>query len=79
MTNFFPICFLAEAKIWKEIYLKLASIPHSIDKICMPLVKLINDGHFFSTVDKGEQLTRHQAQGGNLPFAVCALLKMIIK
>uniref|UniRef100_A0A0R3X7L5 DH domain-containing protein n=1 Tax=Hydatigena taeniaeformis TaxID=6205 RepID=A0A0R3X7L5_HYDTA len=32
-------------------------------------VKLINDGHFFSTVDKGEQLTRHQAQGGNLPFA----------
>uniref|UniRef100_A0A5K3EZ07 Phorbol-ester/DAG-type domain-containing protein n=1 Tax=Mesocestoides corti TaxID=53468 RepID=A0A5K3EZ07_MESCO len=58
-----------EAKLWKEIHTKLASIPHSIDKICMPLVKLINDGHFFSTVDKGEQLTRHQAQGGNVPFA----------
>ncbi|CDS41890.1 protein kinase c eta type [Echinococcus multilocularis] len=61
--------YKAEAKIWKEIHSKLASIPHSIDKICMPLVKLINDGHFFSTVDKGEQLSRHQAQGGNLPFA----------
>ncbi|KAM7537615.1 hypothetical protein Aperf_G00000075578 [Anoplocephala perfoliata] len=61
--------YKAEAKIWKEIHSKLASIPHSIDKICMPLVKLINEGHFFSTVDKGEQLTRHQAQGGNLPFA----------
>ncbi|KAL5968791.1 Protein kinase C theta type [Taenia solium] len=61
--------YKAEAKIWKEIHSKLASIPHSIDKICMPLVKLINDGHFFSTVDKGDQLTRHQAQGGYLPFA----------
>ncbi|KAM3181455.1 hypothetical protein ACTXT7_014349 [Hymenolepis weldensis] len=61
--------YKAEAKIWKDIYSKLASIPHSIDKICMPLVKLINDGHFFSTIDKGEQLTRHQAQFGNFPFA----------
>ncbi|VDO11322.1 unnamed protein product [Rodentolepis nana] len=60
---------ISEAKIWKDIYTKLASIPHSIDKICMPLVKLINDGHFFSTIDKGEQLTRHQAQFGNFPFA----------
>ena len=64
------ILLLAEVKVWKEIHSKLASIPYSIDKICMPLVKLINDGHFFSTVDKGEQLTRHQIQGGNLPFAV---------
>ncbi|KAL5110789.1 hypothetical protein TcWFU_008386 [Taenia crassiceps] len=61
--------YRAEAKIWREIHSKLASIPHSIDKICMPLVKMINDGHFFSTVDKSEQLTRHQAQGGILPFA----------
>ncbi|VUZ54066.1 unnamed protein product [Hymenolepis diminuta] len=61
--------YKAEAKIWKDIYSKLVSIPHSIDKICMPLVKLFNDGHFFSTIDKGEQLTRHQAQFGNFPFA----------
>ncbi len=68
----FPLSIFlaAEAKIWSQIQTKLASIPHSIDQVCMPLVKKINNGQFYSTVDKREQLSRHQAQGGYVPFSV---------
>ncbi|VDL89738.1 unnamed protein product [Schistocephalus solidus] len=59
-----------EAKVWQEIYVKLSGLPYTIDTVCMPLVKLINNGQFYSTVDKKEQLTRHQAQGGTVPFSV---------
>ncbi|BHF65925.1 hypothetical protein SprV_0200893900 [Sparganum proliferum] len=62
-----------EAKVWQEIYVKLSGLPYSIDTVCMPLVKLINNGQFYSTVDKKEQLTRHQAQGGTVPFSTLLL------
>uniref|UniRef100_A0A0X3PTQ9 Phorbol-ester/DAG-type domain-containing protein n=1 Tax=Schistocephalus solidus TaxID=70667 RepID=A0A0X3PTQ9_SCHSO len=62
-----------EAKVWQEIYVKLSGLPYTIDTVCMPLVKLINNGQFYSTVDKKEQLTRHQAQGGTVPFSTLLL------
>ncbi|VDK69292.1 unnamed protein product [Dibothriocephalus latus] len=62
-----------EAKVWQEIYTKLSSLPYTIDTVCMPLVKLINNNQFYSTVDKKEQLTRHQAQGGTVPFSTLLL------
>ncbi|CAH8477941.1 unnamed protein product [Heterobilharzia americana] len=51
--------YKAEAKIWQQIQLKLASLPQTIDNVCMPLVKCINQGQLCTTLDKKDIYLNH--------------------
>ncbi|CAH8474996.1 unnamed protein product [Schistosoma rodhaini] len=50
--------YKAEAKIWQQIQLKLASLPQTIDNVCMPLVKRINLGQLCTSLDKKDILSK---------------------
>nr|CAH8830779.1 unnamed protein product [Trichobilharzia regenti] len=50
--------YKAEAKIWQQIQLKLASLPQTIDNVCMPLVKRINQGQLCTSLDKKDILSK---------------------
>lgn len=57
-----------EAIIWQQIYAKLASLPQTIDNVCMPLVKEINSGHLCSNLDRKDLLARHHHHAALSPF-----------
>ncbi|VDP76140.1 unnamed protein product [Echinostoma caproni] len=50
--------YKAEAKIWRQIHAKLASLPQTIDDVCMPLVKRINRGQLYTNLDKKDAIFR---------------------
>ncbi|CAH8465217.1 unnamed protein product [Schistosoma guineensis] len=50
--------YKGEAKIWQQIQLKLASLPQTIDNVCMPLVKRINLGQLCTSLDKKDILSK---------------------
>lgn len=50
--------YKSEAKVWQKIYSHLASLPQTIDDVCMPLVKRINNGQLLSNLDKKDALFR---------------------
>lgn len=70
MLFFLPHCFQDEAKIWRQIHAKLASLPQTIDDVCMPLVKRINNGQLYTNLDKKDAIFR-QNHSTIAPFQVC--------
>ncbi|KAH8851251.1 Protein kinase c eta type [Schistosoma japonicum] len=50
--------YKAEANIWQQIQSKLASLPQTIDNVCMPLVKRINLGQLNTSLDKKDILSK---------------------
>ncbi|KER23937.1 hypothetical protein T265_08299 [Opisthorchis viverrini] len=50
--------YRAEAKIWQQIHGHLASLPQTIDDVCMPLVKKINNGQLQSSLDRKDAIFR---------------------
>ncbi|TGZ61058.1 hypothetical protein CRM22_008179 [Opisthorchis felineus] len=50
--------YRGEAKIWQQIHGHLASLPQTIDDVCMPLVKKINNGQLQSSLDRKDAIFR---------------------
>ncbi|TPP61640.1 Protein kinase c eta type [Fasciola gigantica] len=50
--------YKTEVKTWRQIHAKLASLPQTIDDVCMPLVKRINCGQLYTNLDKKDAIFR---------------------